>query len=80
MSNNRQKRYITQLTKQEIADLLAAADPVPGFCVRIEKTKGQLKIGIDENALKLAINGFFRNGGCQASAANCLNIKMDPPS
>lgn len=74
------KEYITQLTKKELADMLAAADPVPGFCIRIEKTNGQLKIGLDENALKLAFNGFFRNGGCQTSAANCVNVPMDPPS
>lgn len=74
------KKYITQLTSQDMKELAQATNLEPGFLVRIEKSQGKIKIGIDENALALAINGFFRNGGAQASAADCVNVPFDPPS
>ena len=75
-----QKDYIFQLTKEDLRKLFAGANPQPGFCVRIENTPDGIKIGLDENALKMAINGFVRNGGTQTSASNCVNISFDPPS
>ena len=74
------KDYIFQLTREDLRKLFAGANPQPGFCVRIDNTTEGIKIGVDENALKLAINGFIRNGGGTASAANCINIPFDPPS
>lgn len=74
------KKYITQLTGEDMKELAQATNIEPGFLVRIEKSQGKIKIGIDENALALAINGFFRNGGAQASAADCVNVSFDPPS
>lgn len=73
-------KHITELTRNDLRDIEAAVSPVPGFCILIEKTQGQLKIGIDENALRLAINGFVRNGGTQVSAADCVNVPFNPPS
>lgn len=73
-----EKKYITQLTAEDLRELFAAANPVAGFCIRIEKTDGALKIGIDENALRLAINGFVRNGGTLTDAAGCVNVSMNP--
>ena len=74
------KDYFFQLTKKDLEDIAKATDPKPGFCVKIENTADGIKIGLDENALKLAINGFFRNGGCNTSAADCVNVSFDPPS
>ena len=74
------KDYFFQLTKKDLEDIAKATDPKPGFCVKIENTADGIKIGLDENALKLAINGFFRNGGCNTSAANCVDVPFDPPS
>lgn len=74
------KKYITQLTGEDMKELARATNLEPGFLIRIEKSQGKIKIGIDENALALAINGFFRNGGCNTNAANCTNIPFDPPS
>lgn len=73
-------KHITELTRDDLREIEAAVSPVPGFCIRIEKTQGQLKIGIDENALRLAINGFVRNGGTNTDAASCVNVPFDPPS
>jgi hypothetical protein len=74
------KKYITQLTGEDMKELAQATNLEPGFLIRIEKSQGKIKIGIDENALALAINGFYRNGGCNTNAANCVNVQFDPPS
>ena len=74
------KKYITQLTGDDMKELAQATNLEPGFLIRIEKSQGKVKIGIDENALALAINGFFRNGGCNTNAANCVTVPFDPPS
>ena len=74
------KKYITQLTGEEMTELAQATNLEPGFLIRIDKSQGKIKIGIDENALALAINGFYRNGGCNTNAANCVNVPFEPPS
>lgn len=74
------KRYITQITQQDMKELEQLTNMEPGWLVRIERSQGKLQIGIDPNALAQAINGFFRNGGCNTNAANCVNIPFDPPS
>lgn len=74
------KDYFFQLTKNDLEDIAKATDPKPGFCVKIENTADGIKIGLDENALKLAINGFIRNGGGSMSSADCVNVPFDPPS
>ena len=74
------KRYITQLTGEDMKELAQVTNLEPGFLIRIDKSQGKVKISIDENALALAINGFFRNGGCDTDAANCVNVPFDPPS
>lgn len=77
---NKNIQYITELTREDLAELAAAVDPVPGFCIRITKEGGRLKIGIDETALALAINGFIRNGGAQTNASGAVNVSFNPPS
>ena len=74
------KKYITQLTGEDMKELAQATNLEPGWLIRIEKSQDKIKIGIDENALALAINGFFRNGGCYTSAADCVNVPFEPPS
>ena len=74
------KRYITQITQQDMKELEQLTNMEPGWLIRIEKSQGKLQIGVDPNALAQAINGFFRNGGCNTNAANCVNIPFEPPS
>ena len=74
------KKYITQLTGEDMKELAQVTNLEPGFLIRIDKSQGKVKISIDENALALAINGFFRNGGCNTNAANCVNVPFNPPS
>lgn len=74
------KNYITQLSKEDMKELAALTNIESGFLVRIDKTGGKIKIGIDESALALAINGFFRNGGCNTNAMNCTAVSFNPPS
>ena len=74
------KKYITQLTGEDMKELAQATNLEPGFLIRIDRSEGKIKIGIDENALALAINGFFRNGGCNVNAENCVVVPFDPPS
>lgn len=73
------KRYITQITQQDMKELEQLTNMEPGWLIRIERSQGKLQIGIDPNALAQAINGFFRNGGCNTNAANCVNIPFEPP-
>lgn len=77
---NKGLNYIFQLSKDDLREIANAVDPKPGFCINIEKTKDGILISLDKTALALAINGFYRNGGCTTSAANCVNISFDPPS
>ena len=74
------KKYITQLTGEDMKELAQATNLEPGFLIRIDKSQGKVKISIDENALALAINGFFRNGGCNTNAENCVAVPFEPPS
>lgn len=74
------KKYITQLTGEDMKELAQATNLEPGFLIRIDRSQGKIKISVDEKALALAINGFYRNGGAQASAAHCVNVPFDPPS
>lgn len=74
------KKYITQLTAEDMKELAQVTNLEPGFLIRIDKSQGKIKIGIDESALALAINGFYRNGGCDTDAANCVNVPFDPSS
>ena len=74
------KKYITQLTGEDMKELAQVTNIEPGFLIRIDKSQGKFKISIDENALALAINGFFRNGGCNTNAENCVNVPFEPPS
>ena len=74
------KSFIFQLTKEDLREIANATNPKPGFGINIEKTKDGIQISIDKQALALAINGFYRNGGCATTAANCVNIPFDPPS
>ena len=76
----KEKRYITQLTQQDMKELQQVTNMESGWLIRIERSQGKLQIGIDPNALALAINGFFRNGGCNTNAAECVNVPFDPPS
>ena len=73
-------KYITELTREDLAEIAAEVDPVPGFCISITREGERIKIGIDENALAMAINGFIRNGGAQKSAAAAVNVSFNPPS
>lgn len=74
------KRYITQITAQDMKELEQLTNMEPGWLIRIDKSQGKLQIGIDPNALAQAINGFVRNGGANTTAANCVNVPFDPPS
>ena len=74
------KRYITQITQQDMKELEQLTNMEPGWLIRIEKSQGKLQISVDPNALAQAINGFFRNGGCNTNAANCVNVPFEPPS
>lgn len=74
------KKYITQLTGEDMKELAQATNLEPGFLIQIEKSQGKIKISVNENALALAINGFFRNGGTNTNAADCVNVPFDPPS
>ena len=53
---------------------------MPGFCIRIDRSSGKIKIGIDQVALAQAINGFIRNGGANTNGTDCTNVSFDPPS
>ena len=74
------KKYLTQITAQDLQELAHVTNIEPGWLVSIYKSQGKIRIGIDPNALAMAINGFFRNGGTNTNAANCVNVPFDPPS
>ena len=74
------KKYITQVTAEDMKELASVTNLEPGWLVSIDKSQGKIRIGIDPNALAMAINGFFRNGGCNTNAANCVNVPFEPPS
>lgn len=74
------KKYITQITGEDMKELAQVTNLEPGFLIRIDKSQGKVKISVDENALALAINGFIRNGGANMDSASCVNVPFDPPS
>lgn len=74
------KKYITQITGEDMKELAQVTNLEPGWLIRIDKSQGKIKISVDENAIALAINGFFRNGGCNTNAANCVNVPFAPPN
>lgn len=74
------KKYITQITGEDMKELAQVTNLEPGWLVSIDKSQGKIRIGIDPNALAQAINGFFRNGGCNTNAEGCVTVPFDPPS
>lgn len=74
------KRYITQITQQDMKELEQLTNMEPGWLIRIERSQGKLQISVDSNALALAINGFVRNGGTSTTAASCVEVPFEPPS
>ena len=74
------KKYITQLTAQDMKELAQVTNLEAGWLLRIERSQGKILISVDQNALALALNGFFRNGGMQTYAKNCTSVSFDPPS
>jgi hypothetical protein len=74
------KKYITQLSQNDMKELAAVTNLEAGFLIRIDRDQDKIKISVDQTALALALNGFFRNGGMQTYAENCTNIPFDPPS
>lgn len=74
------KKYITQLSQNDMKELAAVTNLEAGFLIRIDRDQDKIKISVDQTALALALNGFFRNGGMQTYANNCTNIPFDPPS
>lgn len=71
--------YLFQLSKEDLREIANAANPQPGFCIEIQKTKDGVTIALDKTALALALNGFYKRGGLAATAAECVNIPFDPP-
>lgn len=57
------KRHITQISRADLQEIAAATNPTPGFMIRVEKSQGELKISVDENALKIGVFAFLRNLG-----------------
>lgn len=57
------KKYITQLSRDDLREIAAAVSPTPGLMIRIEKNNDSLCIAIDENAFKNAVYGFLKNLG-----------------
>lgn len=76
----RAKKYVTQITAQDMKELEAVTNLEPGWLIRIDREQGKIKICIDETALALALNGFARNGGMSVSAENCTTVSFNPPS
>lgn len=75
------KNYITQLTKADLREIAAAANATVGFGIRIDKSQGALKISIDENALKIAIAAFIKNGGAaKTTVADICATPLTLPS
>ena len=74
------KKYITQITGEDMREIAAVTNLQPGFLIHLEKTAEGMRIEIDKTAFALALNGFFRNGGMQTWAADCTNVSFDPPS
>ena len=57
------KRFITQITKEDLRDIAAATNPTPGFMFRVDKSPGKLKLGLEENMLKIGIYAFLKHLG-----------------
>ena len=68
------KNYITQITKEDLREIASATNPTPGFMIRVEKTSGELKISVDENALKIGIVALLRNLGITYAAPTVEQI------
>lgn len=76
----RAKKYVTQITAQDMKELEAVTNLEAGWLIRIDREQDKIKIGINETALALALNGFARNGGMDATSADCTTISFNPPS
>lgn len=73
------KRYITQITAEDMRELSAVTNLKTGWLIRIDKNEGGITIGVDQTALALAINGFIKNGGAQVNASDCTTKSFNPP-
>lgn len=74
------EEYITQLTRDDLKGLRRAMNPEPGVGISIEKREGSYEFSIDQDALKIMIWTFLRNGGQSAALADLAGISLDPGS
>lgn len=73
------KRFVTQLSRDDLREIAAATSPTPGLLIRIDKSQGDLKISIDENAFKIAVFAFMRNlGACYPISPTVETITNTP--
>lgn len=76
----RPKKYVTQITAKDMAEVAAVTNMEPGFLIRIDKTPEKITIGIDKAAFAQALNGFIRNGGGSTDASGATAISFNPPT
>jgi len=61
-------QYITQLSRQEMSNILRSCNLEQGNGIKIEKKDNSIKLSIDGDYIKHAIWNFLHNGGQYMSA------------
>lgn len=70
--------YITDLTRADFAEIVAATAPTAGLGMDIQKKDDTIEIAISETQFKRMLWAFYHNGGFNAELADIESVSLDP--
>ena len=70
--------HITDITRADFAELVAATNPTAGLGISIQKKGDTFEFAISETQFKRMLWAFYRNGGFNAAIQDIDTISLDP--
>lgn len=71
-------KHITDLTREDFAQIARAVDPQMGVGISITNEGNRLRFSLDLDQLRQLLWAFNRNGGFTATAEELPGISFDP--
>lgn len=70
--------HITDLSRADFAEIVAATNPTAGLGMDIQKKSDTIEIAISETQFKRMMWAFYHNGGFSASINDVDSVPLDP--
>lgn len=70
--------HVTELTRTDLEEMFAAAEMEAGVGIVVDRTGDRIKIGIDENALKVMVWAMLKGGIANVGLGALNTVPTDP--